>query len=159
MRRRFVFSFVLLVLVLAVSIPGLSSFLVDWWWFREVGFEVVFTRQLVTKLALFVAVGTATFGLVYLNLRMAQRGIVPDPVMFQFQPAGARVDLTGTLRRMSFPVALALGLLTGFGVTPAWSLILQAIHGTPFGLTDPVFGRDISFMSSPCRRGPSRSGC
>jgi len=144
-RRRFVFSFVLLVLVLAVSIPGLSSFLVDWWWFREVGFEVVFTRQLVTKLALFLAVGTATFGLVYLNLRMAQRGIVPDPVMFQFQPAGARVDLTGTLRRMSFPVALALGLLTGFGVTPAWSLILQAIHGTAFGLADPVFGRDISF--------------
>ncbi len=145
MRRRFAFSIVIFVLILAVSIPGLSSFLVDWWWFKEIGFEVVFTRQLVTKLALFFAVGGTTFGLVYLNLRMAQRGIVPDPVLLQFQPASQRVDLTGMLRRLSFPVALALGLLTGLGVTPAWSLVLQAIHGTPFGLADPVFGRDIGF--------------
>ncbi|MHB1327157.1 MAG: UPF0182 family membrane protein [Gemmatimonadales bacterium] len=144
-RRRFAFLAVIIVLILGVSIPGLSSFLVDWWWFREIGFEVVFTRQLVTKLSLFLAVGTITFGLVYLNLRIAQRGIVPDPVLLQFQPASRRVDLTGALRRISFPAALALGLLTGLGVTPAWSLVLQAIHGSSFGLADPVFGRDVGF--------------
>ena len=36
--------------------PSLISLLVDWWWFQEIGYQVVFTRELVTRVLLFLAV-------------------------------------------------------------------------------------------------------
>lgn len=43
------------------AIPALVRFLTDWFWFREVGFETVFTTQLVTKGALFVVAGLVSY--------------------------------------------------------------------------------------------------
>ena len=49
----------------------LSGFLVDWWWFKEIGYQVVFTRELVTRVLLFLAAGGLTFAVLYGNLRLA----------------------------------------------------------------------------------------
>ena len=47
----------------------LSGLLTDWWWFKEIGYQVVFTRELVTRVLLFLAAGGLTFG-----VRHRQRG-------------------------------------------------------------------------------------
>jgi uncharacterized protein len=125
--------------------PAFSTLLTDWWWFREVGYEVVFTRELTTRLLLFLAAGALTAGVLYLNLRAAQRGLVPDPVVLQFGQGTPRVDISAALRRLSLPLALALGVLAGFAAIPAWDLVLRAIYPTPFGIADPVFSRDVGF--------------
>ena len=49
------------------------------------------------------------------------------------------------MRRFSLPVSLAGGLLAGLAVASAWSVVLRMIYQTPFGITDPVFSRDIGF--------------
>src|SRR5918996_4499094 len=140
-----------LILLLAVFsalfffFPAFSSLLTDWWWFREIGYDIVFTRELTTRVLLFLAAGGLTAGVLYLNLRTAQRGLVPDPVVLQFGPGTRRVDISAALRRLSLPVSLAFGLLAGFAATPAWDLVLRVIHRTPFGIADPVFARDIGF--------------
>jgi hypothetical protein len=125
--------------------PAFTSLLTDWWWFREIGYEIVFTRELTTRVLLFLAAGGLTAGVLYLNLRAAQRGLLPDPVVLQFGPSAPRLDISAALRRLSLPVSLALGLLAGFAVTPAWDLVLRVIYQTPFGTVDPVFSRDIGF--------------
>jgi uncharacterized membrane protein (UPF0182 family) len=125
--------------------PASSALLTDWWWFREIGYQVVFTRELTTRVLLFLAASGLTTGVLYLNLRAAQRGLVPDPVVLQFGPGTRRVDISAALRRLSLPVSLAFGLLAGLGATPAWDLVLRVIHRTPFGIADPVFSRDIGF--------------
>jgi uncharacterized protein len=130
---------------LFVLFPAFSTLLTDWWWFREIGYEIVFTRELTTRVLLFLAAGGLTAGVLYLNLRAAQRGLVPDPVVLQFGPSAPRLDISAALRRLSLPVSLALGLLTGFAVSPAWDLVLRVIYQTPFGTADPVFSRDIGF--------------
>jgi uncharacterized membrane protein (UPF0182 family) len=126
-------------------LPALIGLLTDWWWFQEIGYEIVFTRELITRLLLFVAVGGLAFGLLYLNLRAAQRGVVPDPVVFRLGESRQRVDLSRSLRRLTLPVSLGFGLLAGLAATPAWELVLRAIYRTPFGSTDPIFSRDIGF--------------
>jgi uncharacterized protein len=125
--------------------PAFTTLLTDWWWFREIGYQVVFTRELTSRVLLFLAAGGLTAGVLYLNLRAAQRGLVPDPVVLQFGPGTRRVDLSAALRRLSLPVSLAFGLLAGFAATPAWDLVLRVIYRTPFGIADPVFLRDIGF--------------
>ena len=138
---------VLVVAVFAVLFffPALSSALTDWWWFREIGYQIVFTRELIARFLLFLAAGGLTAGVFYLNLRVAQRGLVPYPVVLRFKEGAPRVDITAALRRLSLPVSLALGLMAGFAAAPAWDLALRVVYQTKFGVADPLFSRDIGF--------------
>jgi len=133
------------VVALFLLFPAATAVLTDWWWFREIGYQVVFTRELATRTLLFFVVGGVTAGVLYLNLRMAQRGLVPDPLVVQIGPSVPPMDITRGLRRVSLPAALVLGLLAGVGATPAWDVVLRAINRTPFGILDPIFSRDIGF--------------
>ncbi|HEX7024695.1 MAG TPA: UPF0182 family protein [Gemmatimonadales bacterium] len=140
----------LLLLVAAVAatlflFPILSGFLTDWWWFQEIGYRIVFTRELTTRILLFLAVGGVTGLLVYLNLRTAQRGVVPHPIVLRFGESVSGLNVPAQLRRFTLPVSLGLGLLAGLAAAPAWSLVLRMMYATPFGLSDPVFHRDIGF--------------
>ena len=144
-RRRLVWIVLIAVFAAFFFFPSLISLLVDWWWFQEIGYQVVFTRELFTRVLLFLVVGGLTFGMLYLNLRTAQRGLVPDPIVFRIGQSAPRVDLTRALLRMSLPVSLFIGVLAGFAATPAWAMVLRLIYGTPFGIKDPVFSRDIGF--------------
>jgi uncharacterized protein len=138
-----------LTIVAAVALlfflPGSSTLLTDWWWFREIGYQIVFTRTLTTRLLLFLGGAGLTGGLLYLNLRIAQRGLVANPILLQVAESAPRLNITAALRRLSSPASLVLGLLTGLATTSAWDTVLLAIYGTPFGIADPVFSRDIAF--------------
>ena len=125
--------------------PSFTALLTDWWWFGEIGYRIVFTRELTTRVLLFLAAGGLAFGVLYLNLRAAQRGLVPNPVVLQLGPEAQPVDISAALRRLSLPLSLGFGLLAGFAATPAWDLVLRVIYRTPFGIADPVFSRDIGF--------------
>jgi uncharacterized membrane protein (UPF0182 family) len=140
-----------LVLAIAVAVallfllPASIGLLTDWWWFREIGYRIVFTRVLLTRVLLFFAAGGLTAGILYLNLRIAQRGLVANPILLQLAESEPRLNLTAGLRRSSLPVALGLGLLAGLAATGAWDVVLLALHRRPFGIADPVFARDIGF--------------
>ena len=145
LRKRLVLFLLLAGIAALLLFPAISILITDWWWFREIGYEIVFTRELVTRLLLFLGVGGLTALVLYVNLRAAQRGLVPDPIVLQFSPTAPRVDVSAALRRLTLPGSLAVGVLAGFAVTPAWDLVLRAMHQAPFGSADPVFGRDIGF--------------
>ncbi|MFL5534405.1 MAG: UPF0182 family protein [Gemmatimonadales bacterium] len=144
-QRRLILTIAIVAFLAAILFPALIGLLTDWWWFQEIGYQTVFFRPLLTSLLLFVVVGGITFGVLYGNLRLAQRGLVPYPVVLRFAQNQPRVDLTGPLRRVSLPVSLVVALIAGFGATPAWDLVLRFIYRTPFGIRDPVFSRDIGF--------------
>ena len=134
-----------LAALLLFLFPAFTGFLTDWWWFREIGYRIVFVRELTTRLLLFLAVGGITAGVLYLNLRVAQRGLVPHPVVLRLGESAPRLDVTAALRRVSASASLVFGLLAGLAAAPAWSLVLRAIYRTPFGIADPVFSRDVGF--------------
>ena len=139
----------LVAFVAFVLLPEATSMLVDYWWFHELGFEVLFTRTLLTKGLLFATVALAAGGLVHLNLRLATQGGVADVVRVM-QRTGVDVssfNLGSLLQRLSRPVAIGIGLLVGAGANSLWDVVLRALYGTPFGVTDPVFGRDVAYYA------------
>jgi uncharacterized membrane protein (UPF0182 family) len=139
----------LLVVALLIGIvfflPGLTTLLTDWWWYREIGYQVVFTRSITTRLLLFLAVGGLTFGLLYLNVRIAQRGLAADQLLLQLAESAPRLNMVVLLRWIGLPLILVLGVLFGFGATSGWEMVLKAIYATPFRIVDPAFSRDIGF--------------
>lgn len=137
----------LLAFFALIILPQATGMLVDYWWFRELGFEILFTRTLVTRLLLFTSVALASGGLVHLNLALASRGTVSDAarVLLRTGVDVSSFDLAALMRRLARPVAIGVGLLVGAGANALWDVVLQAAYQTPFGVTDPVFGRDVAY--------------
>src|SRR5688572_30463029 len=144
-RRRLVFLLFAAAMVAVFFVPTFIGLLADWWWFQEIGYQIVFTRELITRVLIFLVGGGLTFAVLYLNLRVVQRGLVPSPILLQLAPSAPHLNLPAAMSRLSLPVSLGLALLTGLGLTPAWELVLRVLYRTPFGIADPIFGRDIGF--------------
>src|SRR5947209_10397638 len=146
-RRRRRLGLVLLVLLFALFLflSNLVQLAAEWLWFQALGYQRVFTTRLVAEVVLGVGVGGVVFAFLYANLRIAQRGVVPNPLVVQFSPGAAAVDMTRLLRRLALPTALGLALLFGLGAAGGWLGVLQFLHRTPFGVTDRVFDRDVGY--------------
>lgn len=134
----------LLVLALLL-VPSAAELITTYWWFQELGLMQVFTRPLLTKIALFIGAGGSTALFLLANFSFAQRGIIPGPIVFQFGTGARPVDVTGFLKQLSRPVALALGALAGFGLTGSWETLLLWIERAPVGTADPVFAHDLGW--------------
>src|SRR6266581_1797850 len=131
--------------VLLFLISPLIQLLAEWPWFSALGYERVFATRLIASLLLGIVAGGAAFALLYANLRFAQRGIVPNPVVMQMNAQRPAVDVTRLVRRLALPAALVLALFIALAVSPGWMPVLQFLNQTPFGVTDPVFGRDLGY--------------
>src|SRR2546421_3302274 len=146
-RRRRRLGLVVLVVLFALLLlfSNLVPLVAEWLWFQALGYERVFTTRLVAEALLGVGVGGLASAFLYLNLRIAQRGLVPNPLVVQFSAGAAAVDVPRLVRRLALPVALGVALLFGMGAAGSWLGVLQFLHRTPFGVTDAVFGRDVGY--------------
>jgi len=133
------------VSVLFFLISPLIQLLAEWPWFSALGYERVFATRLIASLLVGIVAGGAAFALLYANLRFAQRGIVPNPVVMQMNAQTPAVDVTRLVRRLALPAALVLALFIGLAVSSGWMPVLQFLNQTAFGVTDPVFGRDLGY--------------
>ena len=133
------------LIILFFFISPLIRLLAEWPWFGALGYERVFGTRLLASMLLGIVTGGSAFVFLYGNLRFAQRGVVPNPVVMQMNAQTPALDVTRLVRRLALPVALGLALLFALGVAAAWMPVLQFLHQTPFGVTDPVFGRDLAY--------------
>ncbi len=148
MPRRFRTGIVLLgaVLLVALATPALIGLAADWYWFQAVGFQTVFIKTLAAKVILGLGVGLGVFLFLFFNLRLAQRGIVPKPIVFSLDRAESRrLDLNRLLRRLTWPAALFLAFLIGSSAAGAGFSVLAFLYHSLFHVTDPIFHRDLAY--------------
>jgi uncharacterized membrane protein (UPF0182 family) len=138
---------VLVLLLLTGS--RLINIYVDWLWFGEVGFRSVFSTVLFTRLVQFLLGAVLIGGLVALSLWIAYRTrpvFVPvtgpeDPI------ARYRTVIIQRLRLFAIGIPVAIGLVAGLAAQGEWQTVQQFLNSTPFGVTDPEFGYDVSFYA------------
>src|SRR5256885_6845549 len=107
-RRRRRLGLVVLVVLFALLLlfSNLVPLVAEWLWFQALGYERVFTTRLVAEALLGVAVGGLLFAFLFGNLRVAPRGLVPNPLVLPFSPRGAAGDATRPGRRPGPPAGL-----------------------------------------------------
>src|SRR5437773_11588634 len=98
------------ILLLVVGLPALIGLAVDWYWFQSVGFQSVFLTAIGTRLLLGLGVGALVFAFLFTNLRYAQRGLVPLPMVLSFKGQAPSLDLTRLSRRLAGPASPVLAL-------------------------------------------------
>lgn len=143
--RRFIIGIVALFFVTMIVIPWLASFITDWLWFHEVGFQTFFIRSLVWRIGLFLFGGALSFAYFYGNVRLARGAGTGFPVLYVNRGDGVTVDLSRTFTKLFFPAAVLLSFLTAVSLSAWWLTVLRGINGVEVGTRDSLFNRDLSF--------------
>ena len=140
-------GFIALGAFLLFSLFGEAIYLyTDYLWFGEIGYAGVFTKTLWIKVLLGVISGVLFFALVYVNIKLAAKlrdGVVPLQSKNPEVPGPAELD--PMIRKLLLPVALVLGFLAAPQAATHWQSALLYFNGLPFGIADPLLGKDIGF--------------
>jgi uncharacterized protein len=131
---------VLLLLVPLLLIP-LNEFLTDLLWFRSLGLEDVYLRRYTAGFWAFIAFFLIFFVLAVPNLYLALRPQVPRVVVDTERPRSSALAQTLRLLWVITIPAFFFGLAGG----DQWDQLLRWLNAVPFGVSDPVFGRDVGF--------------
>jgi uncharacterized membrane protein (UPF0182 family) len=149
---RSVILLVAIVLLLLAFLPFLAGRLADWLWYREIGFERVFLTKVIAQWALGVPTALLAFAVLYVNARVAMRGAPrrdrPPVSRMRTGPdvrEAARALIARGIGWLILPATAVLSVVLGLAAAGQWRTLLQAAYGTPFGVTDPVFGRDVGY--------------
>jgi len=137
------------VFILLAGAREFFSFMVDWQFFREVGYESVFTKTFTAKLLTGLAFGLTAFLMVFSNLLIAGKHKLPlgmaNP-LWESVPQLQHLDLNRLMSGISLLVAV-LAFLLAFPIgTQYWEQALLFLNSVPADLADPLFGRDLSFF-------------
>jgi uncharacterized membrane protein (UPF0182 family) len=135
---RFRRSWIVAAVLAAAFLFGFPSLAVVWTdllWFQSQGLGSVFWGRFFPQWGLFLATAAATFLILYGNWRFI---------------LGREAGLDGrgrsTAGRAAMGFALVFAVLSGLGARSSWTTVLSFLHSVPFGRTDPLFGRDVSFF-------------
>ena len=128
--------------LLPLVFSPLVGFLTDLLWFRSLGLEDVFLRRYTAGFWAFVVFLLAFFFLALPNLYFALRPQVPRLIV-DADTKRRTGALALTLRLM--PLLLVPAFFFGLSGGDQWDDLLRWLNGVPFGVSDPVFGRDIGF--------------
>jgi uncharacterized membrane protein (UPF0182 family) len=135
----------------------------DWLWFHELGQDRVFWTMLLSRWGAGGLIGCATAAVLLVNFWLVDRAAPkptpdpephPHPAHAAAPPTTLSLLLEPALRRPRVALlslyavaALAGGLLAGTVVGVAgWRDVVLWAHRHPFGVTDPVFHRDVGYF-------------
>ena len=122
-----------------------AQFQTDWLWFNEVGQGRVFWTMVASQWLAGSLAGLGTSMFLLANFWIVERTAPRDARLPRDHRSTAR------LRRVLLPAYLALsvgaGLVVGHAVVHAdWQQLILWLHRSDFGVTDPLFHRDVGFF-------------
>lgn len=141
-------------IVIAAALVGLwvlasvaTNIYTDYLWFQEVGYVSVFLRIISARVGLFVIGALLFVGLLLANVYLARR-FSPDKddaVPLPNVPADAVVWLRHLLGLGIGAGAVILAIIFGVAAASSWEQALRFWNSLPFGVTDPLYNKDVSF--------------
>jgi len=134
-----------LVAVAVIGVPWLGNFAVDLLWFREVGFQEVFTTSLKWQIGMFALHGGVAFAILYFNIARAKPRTSGEVTVFASGVGAAPSDVARILPILFNGFAAAVALLTGLSASARWLGFLMAGRGGDTGIVEPLFGRDVAY--------------
>ena len=132
----------------------------DWLWFDTLRLTGVFSTVLLAQVSLFAAAAllftagylASAFAARRLAHRLEEHAAAPDEdVLWAYiARVGARVGQPSGYGQVVTVGIVVLGaflaVIMGAVAAGQWPLAMRFLHQTPFGTTDPIFGRDVAYF-------------
>ena len=139
--------FFIAALVLLVVFLRIIGLITEWFWFQEVGYQQIFTVTLLAKIKTGLLFGAVFFLILYGSLLIALR-LSREP-LFGDQAGSFDIPLRqmepGALKILVSAGSLLFGLFAAANGSDQWENFLRFVNATPFGVSDPLFQKDIGF--------------
>ncbi len=146
MRSRSLTGLFVLAVILLFAIPSISIYYTDWLWFNDLGYTQVFLRSINTQAAVFGAVFAVAFAFLYGNLRIAQTALTMPRLVFGQTVDGRPVSIERAgVSRIALLASIVLSAMLGLSSAADWMSWISFFRAVPFGTTDPILGKDVSF--------------
>jgi uncharacterized membrane protein (UPF0182 family) len=113
----------------------------DWLWFQSLGFESVYLTSLLARVAVFLGAGVP-FAIIFAGNLILARWFSTRGELFLGQRRTLDLPIFGWL---IWVTAFVLGLAVAAAAAPGWMDFLRFFNQAPFGVRDPLFGRDVGF--------------
>src|SRR3990170_3705543 len=143
-----IFSWVFIGIVAAFFIffSSIVALVTDWWWFSEVGFTEIFTKSLATKVIIGLTVGLFAAAFLLTNFLIALRSKIPWLTTIPEALIGQPLSLNDRIvKKLGIVMCLIVAFFIGLIAAASWQDVLKFFAATPFGQTDPLFGKDVAF--------------
>ncbi|HET7264587.1 MAG TPA: UPF0182 family protein [bacterium] len=129
--------------------PAAARWYTEWLWFGEVGYRTVFWVPFLSSAAVAAAAALSVFLILYLNARPLLR-LRPIARVVELRPVGGTRTyrrIVGGLSpgRLAAMLAAVVAILAALSAADSWPVFQTFLHQVPFGVRDPVFGRDVAF--------------
>ncbi|KLU67753.1 hypothetical protein DEAC_c01580 [Desulfosporosinus acididurans] len=151
--RRFI-KILVGIIFIAVLLKASSGLYEDWLWFKDLGYSQLFWTPLLSKIIFQAVNGTILFLFIagtLFSIRHAIMTFVNERLRLRLRLVQDmnRPVLSLSQRRVTIWL-LIISAVISFGVSfiagfTGWLDVLSFIHATPFGQTDPIFGKDLAF--------------
>lgn len=122
-----------------VLFPAFARFYTDYLWFEALDLTSVFWTRIIPQWILFAVAAAAAFLIFAFSWLRARRGAkkLDESGETPLHAKGAGFMVLGA--------AVLLSVMNGLGVRGEWAMVLRFLNRTPFGHTDPIFGKDVGF--------------
>jgi uncharacterized membrane protein (UPF0182 family) len=139
----------ILVVLGVPALRWLATFWTDYLWYDSISLTGVWSTVVFTRVGLVVVASAAAFGVLWLNLWLADRlsprvGLIdatPEEVVIErFQEWAAP-----RARLLRVGLAAVFGVLIGLAAGGWWEHFLLFRESGSFGIDDPQFGNDLGF--------------
>jgi len=131
------------LIVLLIIFNVLKGIWTEWLWFSSLEFGSVYSKILVTKVTIFFVAAFVFLILFVGNILLAKR-LGPKASIPFVAAEGLK-----NIRRVSIVIivvgAILLSIIFGSIAQGQWETVLRFQDGQPFGVADPIFGKDVSF--------------
>ncbi len=140
-----VIAFMALLAIFLLS-GSAARFYTDWLWFQNVGYLSVVKTRILAQAALWTVGASAVVGFLAVNWFLLPQRLV-GPLQVRILKRG-RVSLTLGERPLILLLTLS-GVLVALAMASTaggrWMEALTFLHAESFGVSDPIFGRDVGF--------------
>ena len=115
----------------------------DYLWHDHLGYGRPFIYLTLIKVGLFLIPGLLASTVITLNLYVALP-LAMGPISRPLPPDFLRLCLA-LMQVFIYTAILICGLIFGSQAAQNWELVVLLLHQAPFGISDPQFGRDVTF--------------
>ncbi len=129
------------IFLLLISFTMGVGLYTDYLWFQSVGYVGVFSKILISKIILGLGGSAALFLVVFTSVFAASLGYS----LSKTKKGDTEIIVPEKINSLVLGVTLAVSLLFGLSVSGSWETVLRFLNRQSFGVSDPVFGLDVSF--------------
>ena len=132
-----------------IALALVTGFFVDWDWFESLGYVDIFWTVFGAKVALFNAIFATSAIAIWANgliaYRVARRAAIVHSLSSPWDSLGGTSQRNIPWRGLIATVSVVLALLIASSEAANWDLALRFLYQAPYGQSDPLYGKDISF--------------